>query len=157
MFVQCSQTQRLKARWSSGLSRQVDDPIGLPLLREPEVCEATGHKNAQPTHPERNAQAADLHLPSKDDPQQMHYRHDEKQCRRDGHIGSSVQSACLSASQPTTLDSSLRLRVARCLVAFWRGRVVRRPSTPTGIALLPPFGAPRLVRAGQDRNRGCRV
>jgi hypothetical protein len=37
---------------------------GLPLLRVAEVCEGTGHKNAEPTHPERNAQAADLHLPS---------------------------------------------------------------------------------------------
>jgi hypothetical protein len=47
-------------------------PPGLPLEGKAEVCEGTGHKNAQPTHPERNAQAADLHLPSKDDPQQMH-------------------------------------------------------------------------------------
>jgi len=39
-----------------------------------------------------------------------------------------VLSACLSASQPTTLDSSLRLRVARCLVAFLLGRVAG-PST----------------------------
>jgi hypothetical protein len=60
----------------SGWSRQVDDLAGLPPLREAEICESTGHKNAQPTHPERNAQAADLHRPSKDDPQQMQYRHD---------------------------------------------------------------------------------
>jgi hypothetical protein len=32
-------------------------PIGLPLLGKAEICERTGHKNAQPTHPERNAQA----------------------------------------------------------------------------------------------------
>jgi hypothetical protein len=81
----------------------------LFVLREAEVCEGTGHKNSKPTHPEWNAQAADLHLPSKDDPQQMHYRHDEKQRGGDRHIGFSVQSACLSASQPTILDSSSRL------------------------------------------------
>jgi len=99
-----------KARaWSSGWSRQVDDLAGLPPLREAEVCESTGHKNAQPTRPERNAQAADLHRPSKDDPQQMNYCHDEKQRGSDRHIGFSVQSACLSASRPTTPDSTLRL------------------------------------------------
>ena len=76
----------------------------LPLLREAEICKGTGHKNAQPTRPERNAQAADLHRPSKDDPQQMRYRHDEKQRGGDRHIGFSVQSACLSASRPTTGD-----------------------------------------------------
>jgi hypothetical protein len=75
-------------------------PIGLPVLRVAEVCEGTGHKNAQPTHPERNAQAADLHLPSKDDPQEMDYRHDEKQRSGDRHIGFSVQSAYPSASRP---------------------------------------------------------
>ena len=92
-----------KARaWSSGWSRQVDDLAGLPPLREAEVCESTGHKNAQPTRPERNAQAADLHRQSKDDPQQMNYCHDEKQRGSDRHIGFSVQSACLSASRPTT-------------------------------------------------------
>jgi hypothetical protein len=50
----------------------VGDLAGLPPLGEAEVCESTGHKNTQPTHPERNAQAADLHRPFKDDPQQMH-------------------------------------------------------------------------------------
>src|SRR6266436_3960176 len=85
------------------------DLAGLPPLREAEVCESTGHKNAQPTRPERNAQAVDLHRPSKDDPQQMYYRHDEKQRGGDHHIGFSVQSACPSASRPTTPDSSLRL------------------------------------------------
>jgi hypothetical protein len=40
----------------------------------------------------------------------MHYRHDEKQRGGDRHIGFSVQSACLSASQSTTVDSSSRLR-----------------------------------------------
>jgi len=80
--------------------------IDLSVLSETEVCEGTGHKNAQPAHPERNVQTTDLHLPSKDDPQQMHYRHDEKQRGGDRHIGFSVQSACLSASQPTTVDSS---------------------------------------------------
>jgi hypothetical protein len=105
-----SQTGNPKARaWSSGWSRQVDDPAGLPALREAEVCESTGHKNAQPTRPERNAQAADFHLPSKDDPQQMYYRHHEEQRGGDHHIGFSVQSACPSASRPTTPDSSLRL------------------------------------------------
>ena len=29
--------------------------VELSVLREAEVCEGTGHKNAQPTHPERNA------------------------------------------------------------------------------------------------------
>src|SRR6266481_1560334 len=105
-----SQTGHPKARaWSSGWSRQVDDLAGLPALREAEVCESTGHKIAHPTRPERNAQAADLHRPSKDDPQQMYYRHDEKQRGGDHHIGFSVQSACPSASRPTTPDSSLRL------------------------------------------------
>jgi len=85
------------------------DPIGLPVLREAEICEGTSNRKGQPTHPEWNAQAADLYLPSKDDPQQMHYRHDEKQRGGDRHIGFSVQSACLSASQPTTLDCSSRL------------------------------------------------
>jgi hypothetical protein len=52
----------------------------LPVLREAEVCEGPGHNSAEPTRPERNAQPANLRLPSKDDPQQMHYHHDEKQC-----------------------------------------------------------------------------
>jgi hypothetical protein len=30
----------------SGWSRQVDDLPGLPLLREAEICESTGQKNA---------------------------------------------------------------------------------------------------------------
>jgi hypothetical protein len=51
----------------------------LSALREAEVREGTGNRKGHPTRPEWNAQAADLHLPSKDDPQQMHYRHDEKQ------------------------------------------------------------------------------
>ena len=79
------------------------------MLSETEVCEGTGQKNAQPTHPERNVQTADLHLPSKDNPQQMHYRHDEEQRGGDRHIGFSAQSARLSASQTTALDSSSRL------------------------------------------------
>src|SRR6266478_3274841 len=126
-----SQTGHPKARaWSSGWSRQVGDLAGLPPLREAEVCESTGHKNAQPTRPERNAQPADLHRPSKDDPQQMYYRHDERQRGGDHHIGFSVQSACPSASRPTTLtiaygyelfDASLPSGLAR-----WRGH--RRPS-----------------------------
>jgi class 3 adenylate cyclase len=97
-------------------------PPRLPLQRKAEVCEGTAHKNAQPTHPGWNAQPPDLYLLSKDDPQQMHYRHDEKQRGGDRHISFSVQSACLSTSRPTTPDSSLRLRVARCLAAFWHGR-----------------------------------
>ena len=105
-----SQTGHPKARaWSNGCSRQVGHLAGLPALREAEVCESTGHKNAQPTRPERNAQAADLHLPSKDDPQQMHYRHDEKQRGGDRQIRFSVQSDCLPASRATTPDSTLRL------------------------------------------------
>jgi hypothetical protein len=51
-------------------------PIELPVVRVPEVCEGTGNRNGQPTNPEWNAQAADLHVPPEDDPQQMHYRHD---------------------------------------------------------------------------------
>ena len=58
---------------------------------KPKICEGIVNRNGQPTHPERNAQAADLHLPSKDDPQQMHYRHDEKQRGSDHHVGFSVQ------------------------------------------------------------------
>src|SRR6266446_6503790 len=109
---------------------QVGDLAGLPPLREADVCESTGHKNAQPTRPERNAQPADLHRPSKDDPQQMYYCHDEKQRGGDHHIGFSVQSAYPSASRPTTLtitygyelfDASLPSGLAR-----WRGH--RRPS-----------------------------
>jgi hypothetical protein len=73
----------------------------LSVLREAEVCEGTGHKNAQPTRPEGNAQPANLHLPSKDDPQQMHDRHDEKQRSGSRHISFPVQSDCLSASRPT--------------------------------------------------------
>src|SRR6266446_2262508 len=88
---------------------KVGDLAGLPPPREAEVRESTGHKNAQPTRPERNAQPADLHRPSKDDPQQMYYCHDEKQRGGDHHIGFSVQSAYPSASRPTTPDSSLRL------------------------------------------------
>ena len=87
--------------------------VGLPPLREAEICEGTGHKNAQPTRPERNAQAADLHLPSKDDPQQMHYRHDEKQRGRDRRIGFSVQSACLSASRPMVAYGSSQVTPTR--------------------------------------------
>jgi hypothetical protein len=49
--------------------------IGLPLLREAEICEGTGNRKGQPTWPEWNAQPADLHLPSKDDPQEMEDRH----------------------------------------------------------------------------------
>ena len=93
--------------------------VGLPPLREAEVCESPGHKNAQPTRPERNAQAADLHRPSKDDPQQMHYRHDEKQRDSDRHVGSTVQPTCLFASRPTLPDSSLRL-IARDFYAVGR-------------------------------------
>src|SRR6266478_9278888 len=67
-----SQTSHPKARaWWSGWSRQVGDLAGLPPLREADVCESTGHKNAQPTRPERNAQTADLHRPSKDCPRQI--------------------------------------------------------------------------------------
>jgi hypothetical protein len=87
-----------KARaWSSGWSRQVGDLAGLPPLREAEVREGTGHKNPQPTRPERNAQAADLDLPPEDDAQEMCYRHDEKQRGGHRHVGFSVQSVCLSA------------------------------------------------------------
>ena len=39
----------------------------------------------------------------------MHYRDDEKQRGGDRHIAFSVQSVCLSALQPTTVDSSSRL------------------------------------------------
>jgi hypothetical protein len=113
-----------KARvWSSGSSRQVDDPVGLLVLREAEICEHTGHKNAQPTHPERNIQATDLHRPSKDDPQQMHYRHDEKQRGGDRRIVVSVQSARLSASRPTTPDSST---TTSCSMLQFLGLAVRR-------------------------------
>ena len=77
-------------------------PTGLPVLREAEVCEGTGNRKGQPTHPEWNAQPAYVHLPSKDDPQEMDYPHHEEQCRSDRHIGFSVQSACLSASPPNT-------------------------------------------------------
>jgi hypothetical protein len=79
---------------------------GLPLQGKAEVCEGTGHKNAQPTHPERDAQAADLCLPSKDDPKEMDYRHDEKQRGGNCHIGFSVQAACPFASHAQHDDSS---------------------------------------------------
>ena len=81
-------------------------PPGLPLQGKAEVCEGTGHKNAQPTHPERNAQAADLCLPSKDDPQEMAYCHDEKQRGGERHIGFSVQAACPFTSHAQHDDSS---------------------------------------------------
>src|SRR5438132_10978457 len=99
--------------WFSNWSRQLGDLAGLPPLREAEVRESTGDKNAQPTHPEGNAQAADLHRPSKDDPQQMRYRHDEKQRGGDRHIGFSVQSACLSASRPILAYGSSRVTSTR--------------------------------------------
>ena len=42
-----------KARaWSSGSSRQVGDYL---YCVKPRYAKGTGHKNAQPTHPERNA------------------------------------------------------------------------------------------------------
>ena len=63
----------------------------LPVLREAEICEGTGYRKGQPTHPERNVQAPDLCLPPKDDPKEMDYPNYEKQCRGDGHIGFSVQ------------------------------------------------------------------
>jgi hypothetical protein len=81
-------------------------PSGLPPLGKAEICEGTGHKNAQPTHPERNAQAADLCLPSKDDSQEMDYCHDEKQRGGDRHIGFSVQAACPFTSRAQHDDSS---------------------------------------------------
>jgi hypothetical protein len=90
------------ARW------RTRDLAELPPLREAEICESTGHKNAQPTHPERNAQAADLYLPSKDDPQQMHYRHHKKQRGGGRHVGSLVQPACPSPSLPNNRDDGLR-------------------------------------------------
>jgi hypothetical protein len=82
------------------------DTTGLPLLREAEICEGIGHPKGQPTCPEWNAQPADLHLLSKDDPQQMHYRHDEKQRGGDRHIRFSVQSACLPASSRDSTASA---------------------------------------------------
>ena len=88
------------------------DLAGLPPLREAEACESTGHKNAQPTRPERNAQAADLHRPSKDDPQQMHYRHDEKQRGGDRHIrffGSIGLSSRLTSDNPASSLGSSRV------------------------------------------------
>jgi hypothetical protein len=80
-------------------------PLGYLFCEKPKYARAPATGRAS-HHPEWNAQAADLYLPSKEDPQQMHYRHDEKQHGGDRHIGFSVQSACLSASQPITLDSS---------------------------------------------------
>jgi hypothetical protein len=80
--------------------------IGLPLPGKAEICKGAGNRNSQPTRPEWNAQPADLHLPSKDDPQEMDYPHREKQRRGDGHISFSVQSACPSTSHAQHDDSS---------------------------------------------------
>ena len=88
--------------WDQGISVL----IGLPLLAKAEICQRTGHKIAQPTHPERNAQPADLHLPSTDDPQEMDYCHDEKQRGGDRHISFSVQAACPFTSHAQHDDSS---------------------------------------------------
>src|SRR5258708_30880337 len=79
-------------------TRAVLGPVGLSLLLKTEICKSTGHENSQPTRPERNAQATNLCLPAKDDPQKMDDRHHEKQRRSDRHIGFLIQSACLSAS-----------------------------------------------------------
>jgi hypothetical protein len=104
----------------------VGDPVGLPVLREAEVCEGTGHKNVQ---------AADLHLPSKDDPQQVHYRHDEKQRGGDRHIGFSVQSDCLSASRPTIP----RLAYGSSRVIFYAGGQLGHPLSTYRLMTYLPF------------------
>jgi hypothetical protein len=77
-------------------------PLRYCFWVKPKYASAPATRTPQPTHPEWNARAADFHLPSKDDPQQMYYRHNEKQRGGDRHIGFSVQSACLSASRPRT-------------------------------------------------------
>jgi hypothetical protein len=46
---------KLSAQSKSVVERFVATDGRLSVLREAEVCEGTGHKNAQPTHPERNA------------------------------------------------------------------------------------------------------
>jgi hypothetical protein len=96
-------------------------PARLPLLRKAEISEGTGHDDGQPTHPERNAPAADLDQPPEDDSQEMRYRHREKQ--RGGHrdVGVSVQSACLSCSD-AAMTTVARPRVEGCLGASDRGR-----------------------------------
>jgi hypothetical protein len=107
---------------AGGSPPQVFDLIGLPPLQEAEVCERTGHKNGQPTHPERNVQAADLYPPPEIDPQEMRYRHDEKQHGGDRHVGFSIQPACLFRFLPHHDDSSTApsCSMARSLLA-WPG------------------------------------
>jgi hypothetical protein len=91
---------------TGGSPPQMLDLVRLPPLQEAQVCERTGRKNGQPTHPERNAQAADLYRPPEDDPQEVRYRHDEKQHGGDRHVGFSIQSARLSASNARHDDNS---------------------------------------------------
>jgi hypothetical protein len=52
--------------------------FGLLRLCEAEVCERTRNDKRQPTHPERYGETADLHLPTEDDPKEMHYRHHQE-------------------------------------------------------------------------------
>jgi hypothetical protein len=109
---------------------QVFDLVGLSPLQEAEVCERTGHKNGQPTHPERNVQAGDLYPPPEDDPQEMCYRHDEKQHGGNRHVGFSIQSARLSASYAHHDDSSTATScsMARSLLAWPGTERSQRPS-----------------------------
>jgi hypothetical protein len=111
----------------------VGDLTGLPPLREAEICESTGNKNAQPTHPERNAQVADLCLPSKDDPKEMDYRHDEAQdAYLDGELcgvlpdGRTAFNLIQNAADSS--QGSLVFFFVRPAVPRWRGH----PRPPAG-------------------------
>jgi hypothetical protein len=54
--ISCScNVLKLSAQGKGVVERFVATGGRLSVLREAEVCEGTGHKNAQPTHPERNA------------------------------------------------------------------------------------------------------
>ena len=61
------------------VSREFGGRLELSLLRKAEISERTRHKNAKPTHPERNTPPADLYLPPQDNPEKMRYRHNDKQ------------------------------------------------------------------------------
>src|SRR6516164_7864009 len=110
-------------------------PPRLPLQRKAEVCEGTAHKNAQPTHTGWNAQPPDLYLLSKDDPQQMHYRHDEKQRGGDRHISFRFNRPAFPprAQQPPTVAYGYELRDA-----LQPSGMVERGSTAIRIAPVVP-------------------
>jgi hypothetical protein len=111
--------------------------VGLPPFQEAEVCERTSYKNSQPTHPERYAQAADLYPPTEDDPQEMRYRHDEKQHGSDRHVGFSIHFRLpfLSYAHHDDSSTTTSCSMAQSLLA-WPGQAI---STAVTTPLVVPF------------------